>query len=81
MIVKVTLSPTFGVASLTVLSTARSAARCGVSVALAPLFPLTGSNWSEWEIVAVFVRASGETTRASIASVCGVVVVTVPTVH
>ena len=80
MTVKVTLSPTFGVASLTVLLTARSA-RCGVSVALALLLPVTGSNWSEWEIVAVFVRASGETTRASIASVWGVVVVTVPTVH
>ena len=40
-------------------------------VALALLLPATGSNWSEWEIVAVFVWASAETTWASIRSVCG----------
>ena len=43
--VKVTVSPTLGVALLTVLVRARSAC-CGVSVALALLLPLVGSNWS-----------------------------------
>ena len=43
--VKVMVSPTLGVGSLTVLVTARSAC-CGVSVALAVLLPGLGSNWS-----------------------------------
>ena len=42
--------------------TARSAC-CGVSVALALLLPVFGSNWSASLIVAVLVRASGLTTR------------------
>ena len=45
VMVKVIVSPTLGVASLTVLVTARSAC-CGVSVTLALLLLATGSNWS-----------------------------------
>ena len=52
--VKVIVSPTLGVGSLTVLASARSAC-CGVSVALAVLLAVLGSNWSEWVIVAVLV--------------------------
>ena len=57
--VKVMLSPTLGVGLLTVLATARSAC-CGVSVALALLLPVSGSNWSAWLIVAVLVCGVGE---------------------
>ena len=67
-------------ASLTDFVSARSAC-CGVSVALAVLFPVVGSNWSECEIDALFVRALGDTTVAVSCSVCAVLVVTVPTVH
>ena len=74
------MSPTFGVGSLTALATARSA-RCDVVVALALLLPVTGSNWSDWEIVAVLVWASAETTWASMRSVWAELVVTVPTVQ
>ena len=45
--VKVIVSPTLGVGSLTVLVSARSAC-CGVSVALAVLLAVLGSNWSAW---------------------------------
>src|SRR5262249_44010787 len=78
--VNVIVSPTLGVASLTDLATARSA-WCGVSVALAVLFPGSGSNWSAWLIVAVFVCALALDTRAAMISVCGAAVDTVPTVH
>ena len=43
---------------LTVLVTARSAC-CGVSVALAVLLPVFGSNWSLSPIVAVLVCGRG----------------------
>src|SRR5437764_1334736 len=66
--VKVTVSPTLGVALLTVLLTATSA-RCGVSVALALLLPAIGSNWSLWLTVAVFVWPVELTTRAVMVSV------------
>ena len=45
VMVKVIVSPTLGVGLLTDLVTARSAC-CGVSVALAVLLPVFGSNWS-----------------------------------
>ena len=68
---KVIGSPTLGVGSLTVLVTARSAC-WGVSVALAVLLPVFGSNWSASLMVAVLVCATGLTTVAAIASsVCG----------
>ena len=52
--VKVIVSPTLGVGLLTVLATARSAC-CGVSMALAVLLAVLGSNWSASVIVAVLV--------------------------
>ena len=57
VIVNVMMSPTFGVASLTCLSMARSA-YCGVSVTLAVLFSGSGS-YSVPETVAVFVTGKG----------------------
>ena len=45
------------------LATARSAC-WGVSLTVALLLQVFGSNWSEWLIVAVFVRGSAETTVA-----------------
>src|SRR4030095_14419218 len=80
VIVNVMVSPTLGVALLTVFATARSAPS-GVSVALAVLFAVLGSNWSLKEMVAVFVVAGGLPTVAVIVSVRGTPVVTVPTVH
>ena len=68
--VKVIWSPTLGVASLTVFVTARSAC-CGVSVALAVLLAVFGSNWSAALTVAVLVWASGLSTVARIVKVCG----------
>ena len=56
--VKVIVSPTLGVGLLTVLVSARSAC-CGVSVALAVLLPVSGSNWSQALIVAVLVCGWG----------------------
>ena len=76
--VKVIVSPTFGVGSLTVLLTRRSAC-WGVSVALAVLLPWSGSNWSAALIVAVLVWASGLATVAVMVRVWGAAVVTVPT--
>jgi hypothetical protein len=78
--VNVTVSPTFGVESLTAFVTARSACS-GVSVAKAVLLAGFGSNWSACEINAAFVCALAEATVAWIVSVCGVPVVTVPTSH
>src|SRR6516165_7944546 len=69
--VKITVSPTLGVASFTVLVNARSAC-CGVTVTLAWLLVEFGSNWSEWLIVAVFVSAFGLATVAMMVSVWGV---------
>ena len=60
--VKVIVSPTLGVGLSTVLVRTRSAC-CGVSVAVAVLLPVLGSNWSEWVIVAVFVCAAGTDDR------------------
>ena len=45
------------------------------------LLAATGSNWSEWLIVAVFVTGFGLTTVPLKASVGGADVVTVPTVQ
>ena len=78
--VKVIVSPTLGVGLLTVLVTARSAC-CGVSVALAVLLAVFGSNWSASPTVAVLVCATGLTTVAVIVRVCGVPGLTVPTVQ
>ena len=74
------MSPTLGVASLTVLVRARSAC-CGVSVALPVLLAVFGSNWSLPLTVAVLVCAAGLTTRAMMVSVCGLPGATVPTSH
>src|SRR5262249_30156142 len=74
------VSPTLGVALLTVLVNARSAC-CGVSVALALLLAVLGSNWSEWLIVAVLVAVFGLITCACRVSVAAAVVSTWPTVH
>ena len=62
--VKVIVSPTLGVALLTVLVTARSAC-CGVSVALALLLAVSGSNWSAWLMVAVLVCGVGAVHRGA----------------
>src|SRR6516162_6633445 len=78
--VNVTVSPTLGVALLTDFDRDRSDC-CGVSVALAVLLPVLGSNWSLWLTAAVFVFPSGLTTLARICRVCGTAAVTVPTVH
>src|SRR5262249_45493083 len=61
--VKVMVSPTFGVGSLTDLVRARSA-RCGVVVALAALLEVLGSNWSAWLMEAGLALVSGLTTVA-----------------
>jgi len=53
----------------------------GVTVTLAELLAVTGSNWSLALMVAVFVIALGPTTVATIDSVSGAAVVMVPTVH
>ena len=45
------------------------------------LFDVLGSDWSECEIDAVLVCAFALATRAWITNVCGVTVVTVPTVQ
>src|SRR5438132_4109080 len=78
--VKVMVSPALGVVLLTVLLKPRSAC-WGVSVALALLFAVLGSNWSARLIAAVFVCALGLTTWARSCKVCGAPVVTVPTLH
>src|SRR5438132_905872 len=80
VMVKVMVSPTLGVGLLTVLVNTRSAC-CGVSVALALLLAVLGSNWSAWLTAAVLVWALALTTLARICKLCGVVVVTVPTVQ
>ena len=54
-----------GVGSLVVFVSARSAC-CGVTVVLAVLLAVLGSNWSEWVIAAVFVCELGLTTVARI---------------
>ena len=78
--VKVIVSPTLGVASLTVLVDARSAC-CGVSVALAVLLPVFGSNWSAWVMVPVLVCEVALTTVAVISSVGAPPELTAPTSH
>src|SRR5262249_14752084 len=60
--VNVTVSPTLGVGLVTALVTRRSE-RCGVSVALAVLLPVLGSNWSALA-VAVLVWGAELSTRA-----------------
>jgi hypothetical protein len=77
---KVTVSPTLGVALLTVLVNARSAC-CGVTVALAVLLPVFGSNWSAWLMVAVLVWALGLATMALRIRVGAAEGATVPTVQ
>src|SRR6478672_11746348 len=84
LLVSVTLkrivSPTLGLGLSTVLMRARSAC-CGVSVALAVLLLATGSNGSEWVMLAVLVCGSGLTTRAVIVRVWASDGLTVPMVH
>src|SRR5262249_6238239 len=78
--VKTMLSPTWGVGSLTIFVSARSAC-CGVSGALPLLLPVFGSNWSECGMVAVLVRAAVLTTVAASVSVCWEALARLPTVH
>src|SRR5436305_1548165 len=78
--VKVTVSPTLGVGSLTDLVTARSAC-WGMSVALEVLLAVFGSNWSAPPTAAVLVWAAGLATRARSVSVAEAAALTVPTVH
>src|SRR5262245_6443487 len=78
--VKVTVSPTLGVGSSTVLLRDRSAC-WAVTVAEPVLLFRSGSDWSEWVMVAMFVCGVVLTTRAVIVKVWGVLVVTVPTVQ
>ena len=80
VIVNVMVSPTLGFTFETVLASTRSDC-CGVSVAPALLFVVTGSNWSLSVIVAVLVCAAALITVAWNCKVCGVTVVTVPTVQ
>jgi hypothetical protein len=69
-----------GVGLLTCFATITSAC-WGVSVALAVLLAVFGSNWSASLMVPVLVCAAGLTTRAVMLSVCGTPELTVPTVH
>jgi hypothetical protein len=78
--VKVTVSPTLGVGLFTIFVTARSAAP-GVTVALAVLLAVFGSNWSAWLTVAVLVWAVGLATRAAKVKVGAAERATVPTVQ
>src|SRR4029453_5265495 len=78
--VKVMTVPWVGVALLTVLVTARSAA-FGITVTLAELLAAVGSNWSEWLMVAVFVVDATLATVAWMVRVAGVPGLTVPTVQ
>src|SRR6476469_8790632 len=66
--VKLMTSPTLGVARFTLLVKARSAC-CGVSVTLALLFVVTGSNWSALVIAALLVCGLGMATIALSVSV------------
>ena len=68
--VKVIWSPTLGVALLTVLATARSAC-CGVSVALAVLLAVFGSNWSASLIVAGVGLRGGADHRGTMSASAG----------
>ena len=63
--VNVIVSPTFGVASLTVFTTARSASRV-VTVASSRLLPVFGSNWSDFVTAATFVNEPAAATAAAI---------------
>ena len=66
--VNVIVSPTFGVGSLTVLATARSASR--VEMVDSPRsFVWSGSNWSVVATAATFVNEPGPGTATTIASV------------
>src|SRR5438270_801672 len=78
--VKVMVSPTLGVELFTVLTTARSAC-CGVSVALALLLPVLGSNWSARLMAAVLVGALALATCATSRRVRAASVSTLPTVQ
>src|SRR5262249_24603185 len=76
--VKATTWPTLGRGMLTLLASRRSAC-CGVTVALAVLLAGVGSTGSAWRTVRVLVGAPGLSPRAWMVSLCGAVVMTVPT--
>src|SRR5262249_58836736 len=78
--VKVIVSPTFGLELLTALVNTRSAT-CGVTVALAVLLPVTGSNWSAAETVDVLVAAAWPVTVALRTRVALAPTARVPTAH
>nr|WP_235857703.1 hypothetical protein [Paenibacillus albiflavus] len=76
--VKVIVSPTFGVASLTVFVMERPAC-WGVIVADDVLLPVFGSNWSACDIFAMFVCVADKTTTAWSSRDAVEAFVTVPT--
>src|SRR5262245_66309617 len=78
--VKVMVSPTLGIGSLTILPTARSAC-CGDSVMPALLLPVFGSNWSLREMVARLVWAAVLETVAVIVNMAVTPLATAPTSH
>jgi hypothetical protein len=75
----VSLVPGTTLVTPSVLVMARSAWAWGVSVALALLLAVVGSNWSASLMVPVLVCATGLTTVAVMLSVCGAPGPTVPT--
>src|SRR5262245_58352362 len=79
MIVYVTLSPTLGVASSTILVTARSASS-GSTSTLAVLSSVSGSNWSASAVLTFFVGC-GKSTRAVIVSRAVAPLARLPTVQ
>src|SRR5262249_20874774 len=80
VMVKVTVSPTLGVASLTNFVRARSAC-CGVSAGLAGVLPASESNWSAALMRAVFVWVKGLTTVAVSVRVACAPLARDPTIH
>src|SRR5438477_584604 len=72
--------PVFGTRLVIVFVKPRSDC-CGVSLTLSMLLASFASGWSECEIVAVLVSMLGLATVATICSVCGGPIATVPTVH
>ena len=74
-----TVSPTFGVASSTVLVTDRSIT-CGVIVAVSVLFALVGSNWSPLAVAELTFTPIVSTVTVSV-SVAVAPLARSPTVH
>ena len=78
--VNVIVSPTFGVASSTVFTTARSASRV-VTVDWSVLLSGSGSNWSDFVTAATFVNEPAPATAAAIVRIRAPPTGSVLTVH